>query len=361
MKTKPKIAVIGLKGLPAFGGAATVGENIIEKHKDKYHFTIYAIDTHTTENEQNQIIFKGSKIKSLNTFSYYIKSMLHCLFVEKYDLIHLHHAESGFITPFLRLKYKVIVTFHGIFYDKYDPKFGKFTNKFFKWSEKLNLKYANIKVSVSKNDADVYNSKANFKLDYIPNGINIANIQKIEQDEPYMVFAASRIYEIKGLHILLKAIKKTKIAEKLIIIGDLFQVPEYKKQIEILTQGLNIEFLGLIKNKAELFKIINNSKLFIFPSLYEAMSMMLLEVVSLKTPVIASRIPANEAIFNNQEVLFFDVDNETDLAEKLLFALSNPSIMLENAEKAYHKLEKKYTWDVIAQKYENLFNSLIIK
>ena len=29
MKAKPKIAVIGLKGLPAFGGAATVGENLI--------------------------------------------------------------------------------------------------------------------------------------------------------------------------------------------------------------------------------------------------------------------------------------------------------------------------------------------
>ena len=28
---KTKIAVIGLKGLPAFGGAATVGENIIRE------------------------------------------------------------------------------------------------------------------------------------------------------------------------------------------------------------------------------------------------------------------------------------------------------------------------------------------
>ena len=28
---KPRIAVIGLKGLPAFGGAAAVGENIINQ------------------------------------------------------------------------------------------------------------------------------------------------------------------------------------------------------------------------------------------------------------------------------------------------------------------------------------------
>ena len=39
---KPKIAVIGLKGLPAFGGAATVGENIINQLKDNYQFFVYS-------------------------------------------------------------------------------------------------------------------------------------------------------------------------------------------------------------------------------------------------------------------------------------------------------------------------------
>ena len=47
---KKKIAVIGLKGLPAFGGAATVGENIIEQLKDKYEFTVYSTSSHTSKN-----------------------------------------------------------------------------------------------------------------------------------------------------------------------------------------------------------------------------------------------------------------------------------------------------------------------
>ena len=44
---KIKIAVIGLKGLPAFGGAAAVGENLIEQLKDKYEFFVYATSSHT--------------------------------------------------------------------------------------------------------------------------------------------------------------------------------------------------------------------------------------------------------------------------------------------------------------------------
>ncbi|NWJ51485.1 MAG: hypothetical protein HXX14_11535 [Bacteroidetes bacterium] len=36
MIQKTKIVVMGLKGLPVFGGATTVGDNIIEQLKDKY-------------------------------------------------------------------------------------------------------------------------------------------------------------------------------------------------------------------------------------------------------------------------------------------------------------------------------------
>lgn len=60
---KPRIAVIGLKGLPAFGGAATVGENIINQLKDKYDFTVYSVSSHTDlktgeYNGYKQIVFK---------------------------------------------------------------------------------------------------------------------------------------------------------------------------------------------------------------------------------------------------------------------------------------------------------------
>ena len=146
MSKKAKIAVIGLKGLPAFGGAASVGENIIEQLKHRYHFTAYSIDTYTdlpTGRYEgfNQIVFKGKKPSAFNTFFYYIKSLLHVLFVNQYDLVYLHHAESGFITPFLKLKYQVVVTFHGIFRAHYiDTKFSNFTNHFFKVSQYFNIK-----------------------------------------------------------------------------------------------------------------------------------------------------------------------------------------------------------------------------
>src|SRR3954468_11899167 len=115
-KRKPQIAVIGLKGLPAFGGAATVGENLILQLAGDFDFTVYAISSHASVKKTDaytQIIFRKSRIPALNTFSYFIKSMLHALFRGNYDLVHLHHYSSGFIAPFLRLRFRVLLTLHG--------------------------------------------------------------------------------------------------------------------------------------------------------------------------------------------------------------------------------------------------------
>lgn len=360
---KKKIAVIGLKGLPAFGGAATVGENIINQLKDKYEFTVLSISSHATEeniNDIKQVIFKKFKKGGINTFIYYIKCLCYVLFHD-FDIIHLHHAESGFITPFLRLKYKVIVTFHGAyFYD--DPQFSKVLNRFFRFSEKLNMKYANTIVSVSENDKFFLEKKYNKNVIYIPNGISnqydeISNIKEIIPT--YILFAAGRIYELKGLHILLKAMQLYDVNFKVIVAGNIDMVSEYKQKCLELSKKLNVEYVGLIKDKKELMELIAKASLFIFPSLAEAMSIMLLEVVSMKTPVIASNIPANRTIFSEDEIIFFENENALDLKDKIEFALSNENIIKEKVNKAYKKLDLYYRWSIIANQYKNIYNNLI--
>jgi len=363
MRNKKKIAIIGLKGLPAFGGAASVGEALLNEIKEDYDFTVYAISTHAFENNFNginQIIFKEKKISGFSTLKYYVKSLFHCLFFEKYDLIHLHHSESGFITPFLRLKYIVILTLHGVFLNKYDPKFNKIINHFFRFSEKMNIKFANVIVSVSKTDQEFI--KKNYKRDciYIPNGVNKQEINITNQKKQFdFLFIAARIYEIKGLHILLEAIKKHKIDSKLLVIGDLNQDEGYKKKIMELSEELNIQYIPLIREKYKLFEYISKSKIFVFPSLFEAMSMTLLEVVAHQIPVLSSDIQSVKNIFNENDVTFFESYNSDDLAEKLIFCLNNGEIINRRSRNAYSKVVEKFTWDKIAEEYKVIYNELM--
>jgi len=360
-KTKPKIAVIGLKGLPAFGGAAAVGENLIEELKEKYDFTVLSVASHadisfSSFNGYKQIVFRNFGRGALNTLLYYLRSMVHVL-INNYDLIHLHHAESGFITPFLRFKYNVLVTFHGAF-NVLDPKFNKITNDFFKLSEFLNLKFANIVTSVSKANISYFQKRLNRRIYYIPNGVNVLDLC-IDKIGDKIVFSASRIYSIKGLHLLIKALEKINFKGKLFIIGSFEHEKGYKSQIDELIKSINVAFVGLVKNKKKLYSLIAQSSLFVFPSIYEAMSMMLLEAASVKTPIIASDIEANTYIFNESEITFFQSNNVIDLAEKIHFCIEKPNILKQKAEMAYQKVVNNYNWKSISNLYNQHYLELI--
>lgn len=362
MKSKAKIAVIGLKGLPAFGGAAAVGENIIEQLKFKYDFTVYSISSHTDLHTGHysgikQIVLKRWPQGKLNIFFYYIRTALMVIF-SKYDLVHLHHRDAAFIIPFLRLRYKVLVTTHGIGSEELSDKWNKF-QWFFWLQENVFLRMSNYIISVSKRDHTSLLSKGYKSCKHIPNGVSIPENFCHNKPSIDIIFAAGRIVSFKGCHLLLESLQKMSFAGSVVIIGDLDNSSKYATQLKELSKNLNVSFCGIIKQKDLLLAEIIKGKLFIFPSLIEAMSMMLLEVVSCKTPVIASNIEANTDIFNSDELLFFESNNADDLAEKINYALYDYSSMTERAENAFIKVNTAYNWKIIGEEYNCAFEKLL--
>jgi len=365
-KHKPKIAVIGLKGLPAFGGAATVGENIILQLQSDYDFTVYATSSHTSQKTGNylgykQIVFRKLPFKRINTLYYYIISALHALFFCKYDLVHLHHRDAAFIIPLLKLKYKVILTTHGIF--KINDKWKKY-HIYFKIQEKYFVKKANIITCVSKNEQRKFKAILNLDVNFIPNGIhelNESNLRTSSHNNTTIVFAAGRIIPGKGCDIMLRSLNLMNYNGNVHIIGDLNQVFEYKEQVIELSKSLDVKFIDLIKDKNLLLEQIREGDVFIFPSNKEAFSIMLLEAASVKIPIIASDITENKDIFDDREILFFKTDDVKDLADKITWALQNKAEMAEKANNSYTKLVKEYTWKDIALKYHSLYEQLLLK
>ncbi|TLX75655.1 glycosyltransferase family 4 protein [Labilibacter sediminis] len=363
-QNKRSIAVIGLKGLPAFGGAATVGQNIINQLHQQYKFTVFSVETHAEPDfklgDVEQVIFRKFPLKKLNILFYYIKSCLYVLFSCKFDAVHLHHTDGAFILPFLRLRYKVILTSHA------QPqrllKWSGIVRFFFSFNEYLAIKSASVFTAVSKPLQQIYQEKYKRDVIYIPNGVDlniVEDVKDINVTEPYLMFAAGRIIPSKGLHLLLQALKNIQFKGVIKIVGNLDHLPAYRKSIVQQAEGLNVEFVGLIKDKAELLSLVKNAQLFIFPSLIEAMSIMLLEVALIKTPVLCSDIVANKAVFNENEVLYFNSNNQEDLAAKLQYALKNLSSLKERARCAFTKLEKEYKWDQIAHTYKHIYDEIL--
>ena len=85
---------------------------------------------------------------------------------------------------------------------------------------------------------------------------------------------------------------------------------------------------------------------------------MLLEVAALKIPIISSNIEENRAVFNDDEVLYFQSGNVMDLAEKIRYALFNRHEMDKRAALAFKKVQEYYQWSEIAKQYASIFAKL---
>lgn len=352
------IAIFGLKGFPAIGGTAAVGENIVKELNDRYNFTVYSTSSHCKErklydNVRMFIIFKFLPNK-LNVFYYNLMSAIHAIVFGNYDLVHTNQIDTGYIVPLLRLRYKVIATHHGKTYQM--SKWNNLMKLFFKATEKLMVYYANRVTFVAETERLDAQNKYGGRYLTINNGIDpYQTVKPIKVNEEYIMFAAGRIIPHKGCHLFLEALKKIEYKGKVLIAGDHDQLSGYRKQLEAYRDYLNIQFLGLLKSKDELLGYVQKAKLFVFPSLYEAMSMMLLEVAMVKTPLICSDIDENKFVFSNREVEFFESGNIEDLSSKITAFLCNPEALNIKARLAYDKVMSYYVSPIIANKYADLY------
>lgn len=199
------------------------------------------------------------------------------------------------------------------------------------------------------------------KVVYIPNGIP----QEFFNDKiiPFKfkeILFLGRISPIKNLEILIEAFGLLKNKSlKLKIVGT--QEEPYASKIKQLVKELNLEdkisFFPPVYDLKEKIALIQNSDIFVLPSLREAMPQGLIEAMSLGKIVIASRTKgAEEIIKNNKNGFLFEIGNSKDLSEKINFVLNKKdSSKLKEVQKKARKSVEKFNWDILIKKLISLF------
>ena len=176
----------------------------------------------------------------------------------------------------------------------------------------------------------------------------------------FITFSARRIMSTKGLHTMLEAFRRLGYPGHILVAGETEHASNYISLLKKKYADLNVIYLGYLE-LPELLSLIRMSRLFIFPSEIEGMSMMLLEVVSIGTPVICSDIPENKQIFNENHVLFFKNKSFYDLKEKLEYAFKNTNKMERLARNALNHTVVNYSWDKISASYAKLYGKMTLK
>jgi glycosyltransferase involved in cell wall biosynthesis len=365
-----RIAHLGLKGLPAQGRAERVVEAVTRCLAGRHEQTVYGTRRHTAPGV-NLPSIRLVRVPALPGRYTYMTSAdwlaaWHAVVFGDYDLIHLHHIEASFVLPILRLRYPVVATAHGRI--TAGGRWGRRAARLMQAMEYPFTAWSSLPTSVSREHAELFSARYGRPVRHIPNGIEPRPAVDLEAARAllaargleaggYWLFAAGRILPLKGAHLLLEAHRRAAAGQPLVIVGDLSPVPEYARQLQALA-GDQVTFIPFVSAHALLLGLIQLSRLFVFPSLQEGMSVLLLEAASLGAPILMSDIKANTSVLPS-EALTFASGSAADLADKLCWSLENPQAMQALGRAARARVTDAFSWPVIADQYEQAYQAAL--
>mgnify|MGYP001234315631 FL=1 len=288
---------------------------------------------------------------------------------KKIQLVHLHFFHftfRHFILMFLSrlFSFKVIITVHDIF------SFFNISNRF---SEYFILKWADgIIVHNQASLNDLMGKHPNLsRINVIHHGNYLPFINKIDKkynnSEHLKILFFGQIKEIKGLDILLEALKianENNVKIHLTIAGKPSRTDfdKYAKLIDDYSLIENITLILRYIDDSEIQKLYEKSDLIVLPYKMISQSGVLLLSMSYGLPALTSDLPAfTEIITDNSTGFTFETGNPQSLANKLIDINNNRSLLQKITVNSNKLIESKFDWKRIGEKTKKFYEEIVNK
>ncbi len=287
-------------------------------------------------------------------FSFWLGAWTHFL-RNKYDVVHFHQpSDAFFLNPLKRLSgFRTVLTVHGFPTAKTEKAMRK-TDRIVCVSEtaKRHLeKNFNLKAEVLHDTVDT----AFFR----PKTKNRALAEKLGLKNKRIILTASRLTAWKGIQYAIEAFPK--VLEKfpdavLLVLGS----GEFEKELKrkALEPGLaeKVVFLGAVPRE-NLPEYFNLAEFAVQPSVAEeSFCLSAVEEMACGKAVLATKLGAfNEVIENGKTGFLVKPENSAELAERMLFLLSNPEKAGSLGRNAGKRVEERFSWKKLEKDYLNFF------
>jgi glycosyltransferase involved in cell wall biosynthesis len=366
-----RVAHLGSKGVPSKGGTERVVEAIATRLATRHEVTVYGQAPACRPGW-----YRGVRVvartapagKHLGPVILQLRCTLHALARGRYDIVHVHGSENGFVVPLLRLRYPVVSTSHGPAYER--AKWGSLAKRLLRCNERWSVRDASRATAVAANQAVELSARYGRPVRHIPNGIDAQMTVDLDGAQAmlrglgltpgqYVLFAAARVDPTKGCHTLIEAVRGMETELPLLVVGDLGHAAGYEDRLRELAGGMAVTFIPRLDDKAVVLGLLAHSRAYVFPSTVEAMSMMLLEALAVGVVGLASDIPENTAILPPGYPVFA-AGNADDLARQLARGLAVSDADGERLKAEGRKwVRTHYDWDGIARRYEDLYAEVL--
>jgi glycosyltransferase involved in cell wall biosynthesis len=158
---------------------------------------------------------------------------------------------------------------------------------------------------------------------------------------------------LPNAHILIKAFRSVKTDKRLVIVGD---APYNNKYMKALKESADnrVVFTGYVFGDG--YKDLSqHAYVFVLPSGVDGTRPVLLDQMGFGNCILARDSAANMEVLGEAGVFFDKNDLIDDLSKQLSYLINNPNQVKEYRQKAQERVMKKYSWDVVTEKYDGLF------
>lgn len=295
------------------------------------------------------------------------------------ETLFLNSSKAGFIGslaavfPMKIKNLKVIYRIGGWTFDDPWPKWKKLA---WIWLEKISAKWKDVIILNNSHDyklAEKYNIKPKNKALLIHNGLDVYKMDFLPRDEARLklfekisrhsgkifqiktiVGTIANFYPTKDLDTLIKTANKFKDDEDIafVVIGDGPERPKLESAINDLKLNNKIFLLGQIE-KAN--RWLGAFDIFALTSVKEGFPWALIEAMSAKLPVIATRVGAiPEIIEDGKNGFIVDSGNPEQITDRIRRIINDDHLKQELGIQAHQTVLFKFTLDKMVRQIEEL-------
>jgi len=365
---KLRIVAFGIRALPPVegcGGAETFAEELYTRLSSRGHEVTVYCRKRFGENKRYPSRYRNLHLIYLptlrkmgfDTLFHSFLCTLHIVFFDTGDVVHIHNAGNSLFIPLLRLfRKKCFVSIDGIDWKR--TRWSWYAKLYLKAASLFALRVSNRVIVDNRIVQEYYKNKYNIELDYLPYGANITKtstktaLSKYDLEQNKYILFIGRFSIEKGVHYLIEAFERIDTNMKLVLVGDDLFNHDWVKKLKS-TKDHRIVFTGFLYGSA-VDELIQHCYFYVQPSDVEGLSPVILRVMGSGKCVLASDIPENRIIVEQNGFLFKkgDTDSLKDEIKKLLI----DSRLIQNAgSKSREYVEHNYSWDRVAEGHLHLF------
>jgi len=253
------------------------------------------------------------------------------------------------------------------------------TRPSFGWRERVLMEFVTRVIAVSRTHARYLASVTGLapaRITVIENGVDLSrwpamtraarrearNHFTIGANEHVVTMVAAMRPE-KAHEVLFDAVAALAAREKrirVLLAGDGPRRDALRQRAEALGIGSQIEFLGIVRDVAQL---LHASDVVVLPSydVVETLPLSLLEAMACGIPVIASRVGSvPEVVADGETGLLVEPGSAGELAAAINATLEDPAAALRRAEFARRRVETYYSVDRTVSGYRRLFDDMMV-